>query len=66
MADPKDVESAKRRTDTVGRVPVDGFSLEPLPEEIVRAFPKMKEWEARTNARIAEYVRKVNTVQQQV
>lgn len=66
MASDKDLQSAQRRTDEQGRIPLEGFSLEPLPPEIVRAFPKMGEWEKRTNARIAEWNRKLNTVQTQV
>lgn len=64
MADAKELESAKRRTETQGVLPVVPFTLEPLPDELTRAFPRMKDWESRTNARIAEYVTKLNTTQQ--
>ena len=64
MATASELESAKNRTDTQGRLPVQGFVLEPLPQEIVKAFPKMADWEKRCNARIAEYVTKLNTGQQ--
>lgn len=63
MADAKDLENAQRRTETQGRLPVEGFTVDPLPAEIIRAFPTMKDWENRTNARIAEYVKKLNTQQ---
>lgn len=66
MADAKELESAKLRTETQGRLPVLAFSLEPLPPEIVRAFPMMKQWEAGCNKRIADYVSKLNTIQAQV
>lgn len=66
MASESDLQSAKRRTDEQARTPVEGFSLEPLPPEIIKAFPKMDEWQKRCNARIAEWNRKLNTVQSQV
>lgn len=41
--------------------PVPGFELEPLPVEIIRAFPKMEDWRKKQNKRFADYTLKVNT-----
>lgn len=45
-----------------GRQPIEPLTLEPLPNDILKAFPAMALWHQRNNARIAEFVSKMNTV----
>lgn len=44
-----------------GRNPIEPVALDPLPAEIVRAFPTLRDWEKRNNARLANFVEKMNT-----
>lgn len=66
MADAKELQDLGRRSESVGSLPIPALSLEPLPPEIVRAFPQMKDWEKRCNARLADWISKQNTAQQNV
>lgn len=62
MATVKEIEKLGNRNPPSSRTPIEPLALEPLPMEITRAFPKMGEWEKKSNARIAEWVRRLNTV----
>lgn len=50
------------RSSAVGRTAIEAFELEPLPPEIVRAFPTMEAWRERTNERLKTFVNQLNTV----
>lgn len=63
MADPKEVEQLGNRSESVGALPIPALTLEPLPPELVRAFPAMKDWEKRTNSKLADWISKQNTAQ---
>ena len=52
----------EQRSVAPGRAPIESLSLEPLPAEIIRAFPAMRDWEKRCNARLSDFVTKMNTV----
>jgi len=64
MAVTNDAKSLKNRSEGTASLPIPVLALEPLPPELVRAFPAMGEWEKRNNARIAEWISKQNTIQQ--
>lgn len=64
MAAGNDAKGLKNRSEGVANLPIPALALEPLPPELIRAFPAMAEWEKRNNARIAEWVGKQNTIQQ--
>lgn len=60
---PSDPELARfaHRNEAAGRGPIEDFVMEPLPPNITRAFPELKDWEKRENARRAEFVKRLNT-----
>lgn len=64
MAAANDAKGLKNRSEGAANLPIPALLLEPLPPELVRAFPAMADWEKRNNARIAEWVSKQNTIQQ--
>lgn len=51
-----------QRSISAGRSPIDEFKLEPLPDQVLKAFPTLADWEKRNNARLNEFVSKMNTV----
>jgi len=64
MASETDAKGLKNRSESVANLPIPALMLEPLPPELVRAFPAMGEWEKRNNARLGEWINKQNTVRQ--
>ena len=51
------------RVESGGALPNPPLQLEPLPPEIVKAFPSMKDWEKRNQQRFSEWIAKQNTAQ---
>lgn len=66
MAAPEAVRQLGNRSEGDGNLPIPKLELSPLPPEIVRAFPALKEWEKQNNARLADWTAKMNTVQRTV
>lgn len=64
MATEGDAKGLKNRSESVVNLPIPALVLEPLPPELVRAFPAMGEWEKRNNARLGDWINKQNTVRQ--
>lgn len=64
MAGANDAKGLKNRSEGTVSLPTPALMLEPLPPELIRAFPAMAEWEKRNNARIADWIGKQNTIQQ--
>lgn len=56
------LERLTQRSVPAGRQPIDQLQLEPLPKEIVKAFPAMMEWHRKQNAKLKEFTDKMNTV----
>ena len=52
----------EQRSAPAGRLPIEAPALEPLPAEVLRAFPSMREWHKRCNARFSQFTAKMNTV----
>lgn len=61
MATENEIRSLSNRSDASGSLPTPPMELEPLPKEIVKAFPAMAEWHKRNNEKLAEWVKKTNT-----
>jgi len=61
MASDKDIAMLANRSDTTGRLPAPPLTLEPLPPEILKAFPSMEAWYRRNNDRLAQWVKSTNT-----
>ena len=45
---------------TIQGPPAPAFELDPMPAEVVRAFPKLAEWQRAQNQRFKEYSLKLN------
>lgn len=43
-------------------VPIPDFQFDPLPPEMVKAFPSMEGWLKRQNSRVAEHWKKMNVI----
>lgn len=66
MASPAELARLKNRADSSGQLPNPPLQLEPLPPEITKAFPTMKDWEKRNQQRFNDWIAKQNTAQQSV
>ncbi len=66
MASPGELKRLENRVDSSGQLPNPPLQLEPLPPELIKAFPAMKDWENRNNRRISDWIAKQNTAQQSV
>lgn len=61
-AEKKRLRLLEHRSEAAGRGPIQGFELSPLPPKIAKIDPEMAaRWVGENNARIKDYVLKLNT-----
>lgn len=66
MASPAELERMQNRVDSSGQLPNPPLQLEPLPPELIKAFPAMRDWEKRNQQRFNDWIAKSNTAQRSV